>query len=748
MRNLVYVHLLFILSSSCAILQKSELADQTLFTINSDTTTADQFLYVYEKNNFNNDSIYTERDVDTYFDLFLNFKLKVKAAKSEGMDSARTFLEEYNGYKNQLIKPYRIETQAQEKLVEEAYERMNYEVDASHILVVIKPDALPEDTAKAYQKIMEAREKAIAGHSFEELAVEYSEDPSAKTNKGRLGYFTAFQMVFAFEDAAYKTPADAISPIIRSQFGYHILKVHDRRPSSGKVKVSHIMLRVDDGNDDTTSIRKKIFEIHDQLLRGADWNTLCQKYSDDQRTKDSGGTLPFIGLKQVNDPAFEAIAFSLKTPGEISQPVRSGFGWHIIKLEERKGLEPFDEIKADLEQKVSKDDRSQLSKQAVISKLKTQSGYKENKEAREHLILLADSSLLAGSWDIPQTKAYSEELFFSINGVECPTASVIENVKKDQKKRTGIDPKKYMNELIDGFIEKTLLDNEEKQLVLNNRDFKMLLNEYYEGILLFDIMNENVWGKAVTDTVGLNQYFQHHQNDYYWKKRADAVIVSTEDAALLTNIKKIINDESIKLLEIVLDPERDNKVLNNKDLDALFHLYRKYDNSTVVIYSNENASRTDIFKDIMRYINDLGMKEHTILKPALTDYEHKVVMELNTKSKKSLEYQYNKESALTLQVTEGLFEKGDNSIMDSLNWKIGIQEFTEDKNHFLVNINEILDPQPKTLNEVKGTVISDYQNDLEKTWLEALKDKNDIVINYSTLDKIKKAYRKKLITVN
>ena len=269
-----------------------------------------------------------------------------------------------------------------------------------------------------------------------------------------------------------------------------------------------------------------------------------------------------------------------------------------------------------------------------------------------------------------------------------------------------------------------------------------------DAALLFDIMNENVWGKAVTDTVGLNQYFQHHQNDYYWKKRADAVIVSTEDAALLTNIKKIINDESIKLLEIVLDPERDNKVLNNKDLDALFHLYRKYDNSTVVIYSNENASRTDIFKDIMRYINDLGMKEHTILKPALTDYEHKVVMELNTKSKKSLEYQYNKESALTLQVTEGLFEKGDNSIMDSLNWKIGIQEFTEDKNHFLVNINEILDPQPKTLKEVKGTVISDYQNDLEKTWLEALKDKNDIVINYSTLDKIKKAYKKKLITVN
>lgn len=744
MRNL----LLLILISSCAVLKKPDLSDQTLFTINNDTTTADQFLYVYEKNNFNNNNIYTESDVNTYFDLFLNFKLKVNAAKTNGMDTTKSFLDEYNGYKNQLIKPYRIETKTQEKLVEEAYERLNYEIDASHILVAVAKDALPEDTVKAFQKILEARKKAIAGQPFAELAMQYSDDPSAKSNKGRLGYFTAFQMVFDFEDAAYKTSIDSISPIIRSQFGYHILKVHDRRPSSGQVKVSHIMLSLSGGSDDTTSIRKKIFEIHDQLLKGANWNALCQKFSDDQRTKNSGGTLPFIGIKQVNDPAFEAVAFSLKTPGEISEPVRSSFGWHIIKLDERKGIEPFDEIKADLEQKVSKDDRSQLSKQAVISKLKIQSEYKENKEARRQLILLADSSLLAGSWDIQQKIDFSEAFLFSIGGVEYKTDTVIGYIKKEQRRRTGIDPQKYMNQLIDDFIEKTLLENEEKLLVSSNRDFKMLLNEYYEGILLFDIMNQKVWGKAVSDTVGLSHYFQNHQKDYYWNKRADAVILTTEDESILTNIKKIINDESIKLLEIVLDPDSVTEVLKNKDLDSLFHLYRRYDKSTIVIYANEVSSKTNLFLDIMQYINDLGIKEHTILKPALISLENKIVMELNSESKKSLEYQYNKESALTLQVTEGLFEKGDNAVLDSLNWEIGMQEFTVGKSHYLVDIDNILDPQPKALKDAKGSAISDYQNDLEKIWLEELKEKNEIVINYSTLDKIKKAYRKKLIAVN
>ena len=744
MSKLLFFHFLVISISSCAILHKSDLADTSLFSIDGDHTLADEFLYVYEKNNFNNDSIYTEQDVDEYFELFVKFKLKVQAAKSAGIDTTRSFLDEYESYKDQLIKPYLSEAKEQERLVEEAYERMKYEIDASHILITVAPKVSPEDTSKAYQKISEIYEKAKSGQDFGDLATKYSEDPSAKTNQGNLGYFSAFQMVFAFEDAAYKTPEDSISDILRSRFGYHILKVHDLRPSSGKVKVSHIMLRVNGNNGDSVSVRNKAFEIYEQIIGGADWNELCQKYSEDQRTKNSGGTLPFISLKQINDTAFENVAFGLQTPGEISDPVRTKFGWHIIKLEEKKGLEPFEEIKDDLAQRVSKDDRSKLSQQAVLSKLKVQNNFQEYPHSREKIVQLVDSSLLAGKWDVSVADSLSKDSLFSIDGKVYYTKSAIEEIKNKQRRRTGLDPEGYMNELIDGFIEQSLMDYEEYQLVKNNREFRMLLNEYYEGILLFDIMNQKVWGKAVEDTTGLQTYFHNNQQSYNWSERADAVIISTADQHVLKIIKETISSESIKLFKFEFDPDQEIEVLKNQSMDTLIDLFEKYDNSTITIYSNKESSTSKLYEDIKQYFNDHGLAEEAIIESTLDEQDNKIQIVLNSKSKKSLEFLYNKESALTLQVTEEFFEKGDNSLIDSLGWEEGIYEIVANGNYNLVVINEILEKQPKELKDIKGTVISDYQNYLENNWIEELNIKYTVEINYTTLDKIKKSYKKRL----
>ena len=744
MRKHFYFQLIFIVISSCTVLTKTSLEESTLFSIESDPTVADEFLYVYEKNNFNNDSIYTEKDVDDYFELFVNFKLKVEAAKSAGIDTTSSFLEEYESYKDQLIKPYLSEAKEQERLVLEVYERMKYEVDASHILITVTPDALPEDTVKAYNKILEIYEKAKSGQDFEDLAAEFSEDPSAKSNKGRLGYFSAFQMVFAFEEAAYNTPVDSISDILRSRFGYHVLKVHDKRPYSGKVKVSHIMLRENTNSPDSISIRNKIFEIHDQIIGGEDWNEMCQKYSEDQRTRNSGGTLPFISLKQINDAAFENAAFSLQTPGEISDPVKSGFGWHIIKLEEKIDLEPYEEIKEDLEQRVSKDDRSKISKKAVISKLKTQNNFQEFTPGRAQIVELADSSLLDGTWDVSLADSISKDSLFSIDGHLYETQSALDAIKDKQRRRTGIDPKGYMNELIDGFIEKCLLDYEEKQLVMNNREFRLLLNEYYEGILLFDIMNQKVWGKAVEDTLGLQLYFQEHQDTYYWGERASAVIISTTDQNVFDEVKKNIASDFVKIFEIEFDSGQDVEILENASLDSLIDLYNRYENSSIAIRSNQETINSGLYKKIRQYFIDLGLPEKSITELSSEGVKNKIQIELNSKSKKSLEYLYNKESTLTLQVAEGLFEKGDHQLIDSLAWEKGTSEIVANGTFNLVVINEIIEAQPKELKDIKGSAISDYQSHLEKNWIEELKRTYKVEINHRTLDKIKKSYTKKL----
>jgi len=738
MKHQRFLMFFLLILSACAVQNQSDISDikeSILFSIDGDPTIADEFIYVYEKNNFNNDSLYFEQDVDEYFDLFVNFKLKVQAAKSEGIDTTQAFLDEFNTYKDQLIKPYLAETKAQEKLVKEAYERMKYEVDASHILISVDQNASPDDTLKAYEKISEVYQKAKSGEDFEELAMEYSEDPSAKSNKGRLGYFTAFQMVFAFEDAAYNTPADSISEIIRSRFGYHILKVHDKRPYSGKVKVSHIMITNQNGTVDENTMKNKIFEIHDQVVGGADWNELCQRYSEDQRTKNNGGTLPFIGLRQINDEAFESVAFGLQTPGEISDPVRSRFGWHIIKLEEKQSIQPFEEVKEELEQKVSRDERSRISQVAVIARLKEQNNFQQNHDVRDRFLTLADSTLLDGKWSMPKSDSLADLTLFSIEGVNYKVDEVAGYIDKNQRRRININPKQYLNELIDQYIEKALMDFEEKQLIEKNRDFRMLLNEYYEGILLFEIMNKNVWGKAVEDTVGLRAYFENHRDKYSWGTRADAVILETKNRSLLDDARKKLDEEIYNLMDFNISPNEE--MVNNPMLDTLVRLYQIYYPAQILITTTDSA------KNLLQYFENYGIPEKDINKMN-TGEKDLISVKLNSKSKKSLEYLYNKESALTLRVEESLFEKGDNQIVDTLTWEEGRQEFEDEGTLFLVEIEGILDPELKELDEVKGTVISDYQNYLEKTWIEELKRTFSLEINYNTLDQVKSSFKKKL----
>jgi peptidyl-prolyl cis-trans isomerase SurA len=742
--------------SSCAVLNQSPPDTAELFSIDGTPTIADEFIYVYEKNNFNNDSLYHASDIDAYFDLFVNFKLKVAAAKTAGIDTTQAFLDEYKTYKDQLIRPFLSETKEQERLVAEAYERMKYELDASHILISVDENAVPEDTLIAYGKIVEIYHKARSGEDFGQLAATYSEDPSAKTNEGRLGYFTAFQMVYAFEDAAFNTPVDSISDILRSRFGYHILKVHDKRPFSGQVKVSHIMVTNQNGTLDEQTMKNKVFEIYDQIVGGADWNELCKMFSDDQRTKNEGGTLPFIGLRQVNDEAFENVAFSLQNTGDISDPVRSRFGWHIIKLEEKQGLQPFEQMEEDLKQKVSKDERAMKSKKAVVANLKQLNNFKMNENSLSLLYSMADSTLLSGSWK-PEIPVESlQKALFSIGPNEYTIEDVSKEIQQRQRRRAGISPQQYAQELLDNYVEKCLIDYEERELVKNNRDFRMLLNEYYEGILLFEIMNEKVWGKAVEDTVGMKAYFENNQEKYYWGPRVNAAIFQTVDKEMAVSIKKQVENTPYLLFQCKVGEGAN--LIDNPCLDTLMALYRKYDQCSIFISSNDDTTDQSLSNSIshsaeeknslksalVQVFKNFNVPDEDIRMEGVDEDANIVEVKLNSNSKKSLEFLYNRESALNLQVDEGLFEKGVNPVVDAVNWEIGMHERETDNRFFIVALEEILDPQPKLLTEIRGTVISDYQNYLEKTWIQELKTTYKVEINNNTLDQIKTTFKKKL----
>ncbi|MDQ2656890.1 MAG: peptidyl-prolyl cis-trans isomerase, partial [Bacteroidota bacterium] len=366
---------------------------ETLFTINQKPVSTDEFNYLYRKNHQSKPDEFTGEKIEEYLSLFINYKLKVEEALSRGMDTTASFRKEYQTYRDELLKPHMPDSKVLDSMVKLTYNRLKEEVKAQHILIQLKADASPEETLSAYNRISDLRRRAVAGEDFSELAAAYSEEPGAQTTHGNLGFFTAMQMVFPFEQAAYTTPVGAVSAPVRTQFGYHLVKVLDRQPSRGEVEVSHIMIRTEPGGDDSAG-KDAIFDIYDKLRKGMDWDELCQNYSEDQSSKDKGGRLRPFGVGAMSSvPAFQDMAFSLKEVGDISDPVKTQFGWHILRLEARIPLPSFEEARASLTQRVSRDERVKISRETLRERMRAEFNYHDEPLLKEKLLLNADSIL-------------------------------------------------------------------------------------------------------------------------------------------------------------------------------------------------------------------------------------------------------------------------------------------------------------------------------------------------------------------
>ena len=516
--------LLFAVTLTAAFSQSKKLPSPNLFVINNRPVPADEFVYLYKKNHPDKKTEYTREKVNQYMDLFINFKLKVEEARWRGLDTTAAFLREYNTYRDELLKPYLPESKLADSLVKLTYERLQEEVSAAHILISIKPDATPADTLDSWKKIMEIKRRVDAGEDFYHLASQLSDDPSARSNRGRLGYFTAMQMVFPFESAAYSAkPGETVGPV-RTRFGYHLVKVEDRKPSRGEVEVAHIMLRTGTGRDEVKT-RDLIFEIYDQLKGGVPWAELCSRYSEDQNSKNNGCKLrPFGVGAMAAVPEFDRVAFSLKYPGEFSDPFQTAFGWHIILLERKIPLPSYKEIEASLRSRVLRDERVQSSRQAIMEKMKARFSFSENLAVKEQVFKKADSTLVAGSW---QLRSWPEhEAMFRLLNRDVSVLEFLSFVKIHQQ-RTTLKPDVYVSQLYTQFTESMINRNIEEQIKAKNPEFEMLLKEYYEGILLFEIMEKEVWNRASEDSAGQKHYFEQNRLQYTVGERVRAVIYSS-----------------------------------------------------------------------------------------------------------------------------------------------------------------------------------------------------------------------------
>lgn len=509
---------------------------RVLFTVDKNPTYTNEFIYLFKKNHSNKQD-FTEAKVNEYLDLFVNFKLKITEARHRGYDTTAKFTKELKTYGDELKKPYRAEKDLLDKLTKEAYEHLKQEIKASHILIELKPNPTPEDTLKAFNKIIDLKKRISNGEDFEKLAREFSEDPSAKINGGNLGYFTAMQMVYPFEEAAYKTKVGELSPIVKTRFGYHVIKVLDKANSRGEVEVSHILLRAIKGNE--AKIKNQIFEIYDQLKTGRSWDDLCKEFSEDSNTKNSGGRLRPFGVNAIQVPEFEAAAFALQKPGDISDPFQSNIGWHIIRLEKKISVPPYSEVEAALKKRVARDERLKISELTAAAKRKSDLGFKENTANKNKILALADSSLLKGQWKFKGNDETKKSQLFAIGDKNLTIADFTRQI--EGRKTSGIlSPADYMNQLYNSFVDGKIDAAEEEKIVKENPDFQHLMTEYREGILLFEIMEKEIWNKASDDSLGQKKFYNENLDKYRAGLRVEARVFATTDKSFLDLMKEKI----------------------------------------------------------------------------------------------------------------------------------------------------------------------------------------------------------------
>lgn len=535
--------LLFFTGSTIAQIQKKEL----LFTVAEEPVYVSEFLRVYNKNlDLVQDE--SQKNVEEYLKLFVNYKLKLKEAKAQGLHEKPTYQRELGSYKKQLAKNYMTDAAVSDALVEEAYDHIANEIKANHILVRVEEAANPQDTIAAYKKIEGLRNRALK-EGFETVRKQVH---NGKTVFGEeLGWFSGFKMVYKFEKVAYDTPVGEISQPFRTRFGYHIVKVLDNRKARGERTVKHIMI----GKKETDSFfdaEARIRDIYTKIQQGEDFEALAKEFSDDKNSAPRGGLLKPFSSGELRVPEFEETAFALQNRGDISEPVKTNFGWHIIKLENIKPIGNFEEMQPELEQKVKRDSRSKLIEEALINKLKKKYNIPSEAPDLSYFTSILNDDFYMRTWKLPED--FNSDLQLVKIGNKQFTSSDFANTLLSQQKRVrGKQPfDKIVNEAYNSFLNTNLKKYQEENLELENDDYAHILGEYRDGLLLFDLMENTIWQTAKTDSVAVQEFYKKNKDNYFWPVRANAQVASSANKKVIKKVAKLMQKnmsaEDIKAL--------------------------------------------------------------------------------------------------------------------------------------------------------------------------------------------------------
>ena len=588
--------------------------ESTILKIDNQTVDKTEFEQIYWKNK--KEKIATKQDLDEYIKLFINFKLKVIAAEELGLDTTKKFIDELSGYRIQLEKPYLIDTSINEDLINEAYYRTINEVNASHIMTKLEPNPSSEDTLKAYNKILDIRNKIISSNiGFEEAAEELSEDPYARSSKGNLGYFNAFKMLYSFECAAYNTPVGKVSDIVRTKYGYHIVKPNSIRKAKGRVKTSHIMITTNLKNENNLS-KEKINSIYKDLVeKNKTFEELAIQFSEDRKSAKNKGEIGWINSGGNYYPAFEEAVFSLKTDGEYSKPFKTPNGWHIVK---RISYEPIGDLKSmsySLKNKIQKDARAQKTKSSFLNKLKTEYQLKKMLNTKELISILKNKKFNYENIESNKNLKNINNAVLTFSNISYNNYDFIKYLEKSKLIVKDKIEENSIKQKFEKFINQNLIAFEKTQLETKHPDFKALMKEYRDGILLFEISDQNIWTKAIKDTAGLKEFYSSNTNTWKWPNRVSGTVFTSESKKTINKVKSLKLKKSLS----------NDSIMSILNAENLFNL--KYENKIIDDYNKYGTSFEDLEKGlngpfnhqekwILIYVKDKLPKRNKKLKEA------------------------------------------------------------------------------------------------------------------------------------
>lgn len=639
---------LFLLTVIC---RAQEPDTRILLTIDGKKTEAGEFIRMYQKSAEPG----KVSDPDEYLKQFIIFKLKVTDAIRLGLDTSRAFRTELNGYRNQLSQNYLTDSKIKEKLLHDAYQRSLTEINAWHILIALPPESAPADTLRAWEKAMDVRKRIMTGESFEQVARSTSDDKSVVSNGGNLGYFTVFQMIMPFEDAVYALKKGEISQPVRTPYGYHIIKVTDKRQSRGRLRVAHIMKAAPPGSDEA-AIKKaggEISGIYKKLQEGASFRDLAEKYSDHKVSAAKGGELEWFGTGEMISDFSEA-AFSVRDTGKYTKPVHTVYGWHIIKLLERKPPKTFAESRAYLESKINQSYLYSLSRKSFVENLKKEYKFTIDPASYNWFVKNTDTLIIQGLKKYDRSSMPQGNLYTFANQ-KTTTREFANYIEKRGFMVVTRDSALFINQTIETKAADQLINYENSLLEKKNPEFRYLMNEFHDGILLFEISNKKVWNRVNADTEGLRKYYDEHKKNYLSKAGINAKIYTL----------KLSNGEK-----------------------TLASAWKKY------------SGKSDRDNLLLRKLN--------------------------------------KKNDSLLVITEKKYFKGDDSLIDGLKWSPGSQSFTMKGYPCVIDIMEVFEPVPRSFEDVKGEMITGYQDFLEDEWIRQLKEKYSVKIDNMVLGAVKK----------